>query len=465
MSALAALLKAFGCHVQGSDTAEEFFTGAVLRSAGIVPFDGFSADHVSLGTSLLIHSTAYDPAVNPEIQYARSCGMRVMTYPEALGALSQETFSVLVAGTHGKTGTTALTVHLLDQQGIALFGLFGAALADGAPYIATGTQVALFEACEYQRHFLVFTPDIILMTNVELDHPDYFQDVEDVERAFVELIERIPPQGHIVYCEDDQGARSVVHKVSQTRSDLIWVPYGTSDTLESPYRITEWQVEFGHTVFKLHGLPGEFRVPAPGLHQALNAAGAIALTLLLQELFGSESQQGLHDEVIEQLRSGLLSFPGCVRRSEVIGTAQGIIFMDDFAHHPTEIRRTLGGLRQRYPTARIVVDFIPHTFTRTERLHDDFVQAFTEASMVLIHPVYGSQREVAADGERGVEVSSRLAAAISGAQLVTNDGDAMNHAREVLKTGDLFITMGAGNNRSLGLALYDEFLCKEKERL
>ena len=169
--------------------------------------------------------------------------------------------------------------------------------------------------------------------------------------------------------------------------------------------------------------------------------------------------------MIEQLRSGLLSFPGCVSRSEIIGTAQGIIFMDDFAHHPTEIRRTLEGLRQRYPAARIIVDFIPHTFTRTERLYDGFIDAFSEASMVLIHPVYGSQREASADGGRGVEVSSRLAAAISGAQLVRDDGAAMNHAREVLKTGDLFITMGAGNNRSLGLALYDEFLRNENERV
>lgn len=465
MSALAALLTYSGCLVHGSDIAEEFFTDGVLEAAGIEPCIGFSADHINPETTLLIYSTAYAGTDNPEIQYARQSGIPLLTYPEFLGAVSQEVSCALVVGTHGKTGTTALTSHLLHHEGRGFFSIFGAALAGGGEaFMATGTETALFEACEYQRHFLVFDPDIILITNVELDHPDYFRDEDDVRSAFIELLRRLPHRGSVIYCADDPGAAYVVRQVTQERPDLLAVPYGTDDTVEGEYRITAWRVEAGYTVFKLVGSSEEFRIPAPGRHQALNATGAMALTRMISELIDDGNSYGSNAPRFERLRSGLKTFPGCLRRSEIIGEVQGIIFMDDFAHHPTEIRSTLQGIRERYPEHRVIIDFVPHTFTRTERLYDQFIEAFSGVHTVLIHPVYGSQREIAAEPGREISLSRRLVDAIPSAKLVLHDLDAREYLREVLKPGDLFITMGAGNNRSLGLTLFEEFAHKEQHR-
>ena len=359
----------------------------MLQRLGIPYREGFDERNLGPDVQLVVHSAAYSRADHVELRAALRRGLPVLSYPEALGCLSAAADAAGIAGTHGKTTTTALAGVLLDALELPATVLAGSEVLDfgGRSTLLRGERYFVAETCEYRRHFLNFRPRRVVITNVEADHLDYFRDLADVLAAFVSYAQLLPPQGALIYCADDPGARSVAERLRTERSELRFLPYG--ETAEGPFRVYDLASADGRTTFRLEGFVGEFMLRRPGRHLALNAAGALALAA---DLLAGE-KRGLGD--LERARPALAGFRGSRRRSEVVGEAGSVLFIDDYAHHPTEIRTTLAGLKSFYPGRRLVVDFMPHTFSRTRALLPEFAECFAAADEVILHRVYASARE------------------------------------------------------------------------
>ena len=305
------------------------------------------------------------------------------------------------------------------------------------------------ETCEYRRHFLAFHPKRIVLTSVESDHQDYYPSYESILSAFVEYAKLLPPGGELIYCADDPGAREVAESVNKAIVKLI--PYGQSAV--GDFKILSLQTGDERTALRLAGFPGELCLRLPGRHIALDAAAALALTdSLVKAEFG-----GWTDEKREAVRSALEDFRGSRRRQELLGEAAGILFMDDYGHHPTAIKTTLEGLREFYPRRRIVLSFMSHTYTRTAALLDEFAASMGSADLVVLHSIYASARETYQGGVSGKTLFEKTSAIRKGVYYIEEPLKALDLLREILRPGDLFLTMGAGDNWKLGAALYDYY--------
>ncbi|MFW6250649.1 MAG: UDP-N-acetylmuramate--L-alanine ligase, partial [Alkalispirochaetaceae bacterium] len=460
MSALAELYHRSGVSVTGSDTTETFYTDQVLREIGISYSEGFDPENIPEGCDLLVYSAAYDPETHPEIVAARKRGVPVLVYTEALGRYSRGRVSVGVSGVHGKTTTTAMAGTLVDALGLGASVLAGSAVTDfgGTSVLFRGEEFFVAETCEYRRHFLDFDPSIVVVTNVEADHLDYFRDGEDVELAFLEYLRKLPPEGTVIYCADDPGALSVAERIAAERDDLHLFGYrreGSFRPLPGGARTEEVRIiaersEPGRIHFGIEGIEAAFALTIPGTHNVLNATAAVVATCTAAAIrYGGTWRSFAHSRR-EAIAEGLLSFSGSRRRSETIGEAKGIRVMDDYGHHPTEIVTTLRGLREFYDPERLIVDFMSHTYTRTFRLLDEFASSFGEADIVVINEIYASAREQF-DGSIGGE---ELANAIRRNHLAVvyrgSHEQAVEYLLGILREGDLLLTLGAGDNWQIG---------------
>jgi len=334
-------------------------------------------------------------------------------------------------------------------------GAFG-----GRATLSLGNKYFVAETCEYRKHFLSFHPQRIVLTSVESDHQDYYPGYEDIRDAFMEYGRRLPPEGEMIYCADDPGASEVALALREENPGLNLVPYGFN--AEGDYRIEAFEVRDEKIVMRLNGFPGELKIRVPGRHTALNAAAAIALTAsLVKKELGNE---GWNDERKERVRAALEEFTGSKRRSEILGEAGGILFMDDYGHHPTAIRTTLEGLREFYPKRRLVLSFMSHTYTRTASLLDEFAASFDKADIVFLHKIYSSAREAYNGGvsgktlfEKTQAVFSRIPDRKENIFFVEEPVDGFEQLRNILRPGDLFITMGAGDNWKLGEMLFNYY--------
>jgi UDP-N-acetylmuramate--alanine ligase len=449
MAALAEILAGRGAVLSGSDGPERFYTDALLQRLGVPYRERFAAENIEPGVRLVIHSAAYDPAEHVELKAARERGIPVLSYPQALGALSAAADSSAVAGTHGKTTTVALAGTLLAALELPVTVLAGSEVAGfgGRCTLIRGERYFVAETCEYRRHFLNFHPRLIVLTGVERDHLDYFQDLEDVLAAFVSFALLLPHRGTLIYCYDDAGALQVVERVCRSRQDLRLLPYGLS--APGPFRLENVTAGAGATRFGLAGLPGEFVLHQPGRHLAADATAALALA---SELAGREGREPRGAD-LEPMREALAGFSGSRRRSEVIGEARGVLFVDDYGHHPTEIRATLEGLKSFYPGRRLVVDFMPHTYSRTRALLAEFGLCFGPAEQVILHRIYASAREKE-DGEvDGRTLFREVSRHHPAARYFEEPLDCIGPLVGELREGDLFVTMGAGDNWKVGVEL------------
>jgi len=451
MAALAEILVRRGAAVSGSDGTERFYTDALLARLGIPYREGFAAANVEPGVRLVIHSPAYSPEEHVELREALARGIPVLSYPQALGRLSAAADSSGVAGTHGKTTTTALAGTLLDALGLPVTVLVGSEVAGfgGRSTLVRGERYFVAETCEYRRHFLHFRPRRLVVTGVEADHLDYYRDLEDVLEAFVSYVRLLPPGGTLIYGSDDPGARAVVERARAERGDLRLLPYG--EGAEGAFRLEQVQSADGRTRFRLRGLPGEFSLRLPGRHMAWNAAAALALAGVLLEGEG----RTLAGRELEGLRAALAEFRGTRRRSEVVGEAGGVLFLDDYGHHPTEIRATLEGYKSFYPGRRLVVDFMPHTYSRTRALLPQFAECFAPADAVVLHRVYASAREQDHGGVDGRTLYREVALRHPAVEYYEEPLEAVDALAGRLAAGDLFVTMGAGDNWKVGRALLE----------
>jgi UDP-N-acetylmuramate--alanine ligase len=306
---------------------------------------------------------------------------------------------------------------------------------------------------------------------VECDHQDYYPDYESIRAAFIEYCRLLGEGGELIYCADDHGASDVARAVEKENRGIVLVPYGFS--AGGDFRITSSAVKNERTIFTVSGFSSvdgerggkvnaeEFTVQIPGVHQALNGTAALALTSILVK-----KECGWNGEKIRAVKEALGNFRGSKRRSEILGEAGGIIFMDDYGHHPTAIKATLAGLRSFYPARRIVISFMSHTYTRTAALLEDFASSFSDADILFLHKIYASAREVYSGGVTGMSLFEKTAERRAGKKestfYIDEPLEAFEPAKAVLRPGDLFITMGAGNNRALCEKLFEYFKSASK---
>lgn len=455
MAALAELLCASGFKVSGSDRDEVFYTDAILRELNIPYHEHFDRSHVPENPDLVVYSAAYSPETNAELAEARRRGLLMATYPEALGAYSALFDSSGIAGVHGKTTTTAMSGVLLRAAGIPAKALAGSAAFGGRSTLSLGNKYFVAETCEYRKHFLAFHPRRIVLTGVESDHQDYFPEYGDIRDAFVEYTEKLPGGGVLVYCADDRGACEVA-EIAGRRKDIRIIPYGF--TAKGPWRIESYAVGSERTVFQLAGIPRKFALRLPGRHCVLDAAAALALTgLLAEEEFHESAESFWRGGAGEKAAAELENFPGSKRRSEILGEAGGILFIDDYGHHPTAIKTTLEGLKEFYPARRLIVSFMSHTYSRTAALLDDFAASLAPADIVFLHKIYASARENNAGGVSGGTLFEKTKQLRDNVFYAEEPEDAAGELEKILKPGDLFITMGAGDNWKLGKILFSAF--------
>ncbi len=400
LSALAQLYKHAGAEVSGSDRSEQPTT-KLLREKGIDIFIGHDAANVPLDAGLLVYSDAI-PEDNPERARARELGITEQSYFEALGQVANQKKVIAVAGAHGKTTTTAMLIDVLEAAGLDPAAVVGSLRAKSKSNFRAGDgEHFIVEADEFKRHFLNFNPFILIITNIDADHLDYYRDIADIQSAFRELAQKVPQGGFVVCDVRDEKVLPVIEGLTCTVVD---------------YR------KYFDPELPLKALP---------LHR-INAAAVLAVADILK-ISPSTSLRALKE------------FSGTWRRFEYRGEMQnGALLYDDYAHHPVEIKATLKSAREKFPGKRIVIAFHPHLRSRTEALFNDFVQAFTDADEIVLAPIFVAREEPDS------AVSSELLAAKirERGQKATALGSLSEVAGYLVKNtraDDLVITMGAGD--------------------
>jgi len=455
--ALAELMHNTGIKVTGSDTSEIFYTDKILKELNIPFYENFDASRIKEGIDVIIHSPAYSADSNPELARAIELDIPVLGYPQALGAWSSNFNSTGVCGVHGKTTTAAMCGICAKAAGLPAQILTGSAAFDfgGRSTLDLGNKYFIAETCEYREHFLSFHPARIILTSVEIDHQDYFETYESIRSAFVRYCRLLPEGGTLIYCADDAGASETAEIIVKEKPDIELIPYGFTSC--GDYKITSFKVESGTSIFTLAGSSLEFKLKIPGLHEALNAAAAIALTASLERQ-ESGADFFLNKEKISAVKNALENFKSTKRRSEIIGDACGILFMDDYAHHPSAVKTTLSGIKSFYPNQRLIVSFMSHTYTRTSALLEEFAGSFNDADILFLHKIYASARENYKGGVNGRTLYEKALKIRGGETYYADEPDgAFSPLCEILKEGDVFITLGAGNNWPLAEKLYAHY--------
>ncbi len=434
MSALAQIsVQVEGANITGSDVEERFYTDSILEHANI-PVLRFSPANVE-NADLVVASAAYTH-LHPEISRARELNIPVLTYPQYLGRLLSKKRAIAVSGTHGKTSTTAMMGLVMLQAGLDPSIVVGSDVPSiGGNAHAGKGDFFLAESCEYRRHFLNYSPEHLVITNIDFDHPDYFRDLDDVIMAFAELAKKVPAHGHIYIWDEEPNQKHII-------SDAPITTFGLSESAD--VRATEIviQNELSSMKIMLKGqYAGDLNLRMAGKHNIINALATIALC----------HQIGIP---METILFSLNQFNGTRRRFEHVGyTKNGALIVDDYAHHPTEIRTTLEGARLSFPDRRIRAIFQPHTFSRTEKLLLDFSQAFQAADEVVIADIFASARE----NEHYTVSAQNLAKLIREqgiqARYIGPLEDIESYLSDTLAPEDLILTLGAGDIYKVGLGI------------
>ena len=447
ITAVAEILKARGIEISGSDTSEVFYTDAILKRAGIAFFETFEAEHVPNDADVVVFSTAYSAETNIELKTASEKKITLLSYPEMLGLLFAEKMGLAVCGTHGKTTTSAILAQALLVAGADPSAIVGSQVLDwGSSALSGQGQYFVAESDEYQNKLKFYEPWSAILTSVDWDHPDFFPDFESYKKVFKDFVVKIPKAGHLVVWGDSVDTLEVAKA-----ANCQVATYGFGE--DNEYRVMEhgaWDAKRGaqnvepkmqdaenkmtqvFEVFFREKSLGIFRTPLAGKHNVLNCTSVIALCHKL----------GID---LEKVGLALQEFKGTSRRFEQIGTFKNAILIDDYAHHPDEIKATLSGARQRYGDQKIWTVFHPHTFTRTKALLQEFAQSFDDTDKVFVLDIYGSARE-----QQGGVSSAQLVALINKynhdkAEHIATIEQAVEYLKQHAGEFEVLITMGAGD--------------------
>jgi len=432
LSAIATLLLEGGVAVSGSDAQASAMTEH-LQALGARVFIGHQAANIA-GANVVVISSAV-AADNPEVLAAQAAGIPVQKRAEFLGDLMIGTTGVCVAGTHGKSTTTALIAHLLLSAGRDPSFIVGAVLTDLGTNARFGHGPEfVIESDEYDGMFLGLKPKVAVVTNVEHDHPDCYPTVEDYTTAFTKFVNLVPADGLLIISRDDKGAKEIGEAAASQGKHVLW--YGLKNGVE-------WKAEnvqangFGGSDFVVtrSGVTvGLVRIRLAGLHNVSNSLAALAVAEFLGVDFNSA-------------RNSLLEFQGIGRRFEVKGEASGVTVIDDYAHHPTEILATLAAAKRRYEGHTVWAMFQPHTYSRTRALLNEFAGAFGDADHVLVTDIYRS-RELPDETVSAKQLVSLMTH--PDARYVPALPDAVKALLAEVKSGDVLITLGAGVGNIVG---------------
>jgi UDP-N-acetylmuramate--alanine ligase len=432
LSAIAHVLLGRGFEVSGSDMHESD-RSAELAQAGATIHIGHAASQID-GADLVIISSAI-PESNPELTAAHARGIPVLKRDDLLGHLMAGHIGIAVAGSHGKTTTTGMIAHLLVEAQRDPTFIIGGVL----PTLATNGRAGdgphfVIEADEYDHMFLGLQPEVAVITNIEHDHPDIYPTMDAYRSAFGRFARLLPADGRLVACVDDADVRDLLETLALDGVETV--TYG----IDEPAQIAATDIRpnpLGGSDFLVTDngeLVGLARVRIPGRHNVRNALAAIAVVMGLGVDFPT-------------VRQALAGFGGMQRRFQELGTVAGVTVVDDYAHHPTEIRATLAGARQRYRGRRVWAVWQPHTYSRTKMLLPAFGSAFTDADRVVVLPIYRSRER----DTLGLD-AAQVAAAIEHEQAVYV-GDSQATAAYILERilpDDVVLTLGAGDSDEVG---------------
>jgi UDP-N-acetylmuramate--alanine ligase len=426
MSAIARILAQRGYDVRGSDLREGRAL-AGLRALGVRVHIGHAAEHVA-DADVVVTSTAVAGS-NPEVIAARDAGVSIVPRARMLAHLLDGQRSVLVAGTHGKTTTTSMIVVALHAAGIdPTFAIGGELNEAGTNAHAGSDAIAVAEADESDRSFLEYRPDVAVVTNVELDHPEVYRDLDDVVAAFAAFLERRTSAGTAVVCVDDPGVRRLMELA---RTGIV--TYGVD--ARADVRLIERD---GRAHVSVEGAAYPLELTVPGRHNLLNATAAVAVGVQL-------------GAPVPALLDGLARFSGAARRFQVLGEVDGVTVVDDYAHHPTELRATLAAARERAP-GRIVCVVQPHRYSRTAVLGEELGRAAAGADLVVVTEVYAAG-EQSVPGVNGAMVADAARRAGARVQFVPHLGDVAPLLAAEVTAGDLVLVTGAGDVGQVGPSL------------
>ncbi len=410
VSAIARMMMLEGKKVTGSDRGKSEITDG-LKALGAVVYIGQKAENIDQDTDLVIYSIAITDD-NPELVRAKELGIAAITYPQALGIISEQKYTIAVSGAHGKTTTTAMIAKVLIDAGLDPTVVVGSLLKDHhSNFIAGKSEYLVAEACEYRRSFLNLSPKILVITNIDDDHLDYYKDIEDIKSAFVEMIKKIPRDGFLVCDKEQSHIADVVKEANCTVVD--------------------------YEVFCDQNL--ELKVP--GEHNISNAGAVLAVADIL----------GIKRKSAED---SLKAFSGTWRRFEYKGTTKfGAVVYDDYGHHPTEVSATIRAARMLFPDKRLTVVFQPHLYSRTKQHLEAFGRSFADADNVIIAPIYAAREP------NDPSVSSQSVVR----EIIKNGGMAIDlpdfrsikdHLeKELTSDKDVLLVMGAGNINELAESL------------
>jgi UDP-N-acetylmuramate--alanine ligase len=431
MSGIAELLLNLGYKVSGSDLKSSEIT-ARLKGLGGIIFEGHAADRIQ-GADVVVISSAVRPA-NPEVVAARRLSIPVIPRAEMLAELMRLKYSVAVAGAHGKTTTTSIVAAVLASGGLDPTVVIGGKLMSiGTNAVLGKGDFIVAEADESDGSFLRYAPAIAVVTNIDREHLDFYPDLSAIERAFLEFIDRIPFYGLAVLCLDNESIQGLIPRIQKRHTT-----YGM--TSQADFHIRDVAIEGRRSrfnVFRKGKRLGTFVLNLPGVHNVYNATASIAVGVEL-------------DIPVERIQAALENIAGVQRRLEVKGEKNGVTVVDDYGHHPTEIKMTLDAAKACWPERRVVVVFQPHRYSRTRALFDEFTRAFYQSDVLCVLPIYAAGEDriegitgeslaegIKAHGHKQVVCAESIAAAVT-------------HLRETLVPGDLLLTLGAGDVWKVG---------------
>src|SRR3989338_5851012 len=405
VSAIARMMLAEGKIVGGSDTSDSAIIDE-LRKLGAKIFIGHNADNVAEDVDLLVYTPALT-ADNPELKKADELDIPTLSYPEMLGLISKDKYTIAVSGAHGKTTTTAMIAKILIDAGLDPTVVVGSLLKDqGSNFVAGKSEYFVVEACEYKKSFLNLNPKIIVITNIDNDHLDYYGNLENIKKAFGEFAVKLPEDGYLVCDSNDKNFKEIIENVRCKIIDYTKVN-------------------------------NNFNLKIPGEHNIKNAQAAMAVA----EILGVD---------FKKAENSLKSFEGTWRRFEFKGeTKNGVLVYDDYGHHPTEIKATLKGAREFFGGKKIWCVFQPHLYSRTKLLFGDFGKSFSDADEIILADIYAA-REPKDEGINSKMLAEEITKNGGKASYMESFDKITGFLAENAKKGDVIITMGAGDVFKIG---------------
>lgn len=437
MSGIAELLLNLGYRVSGSDLRLTDITGRLVELGGTI-FEGHRPEYIQGADVVVISSAVGD--INPEVVAAKEAIVPVIPRAEMLAELMRLKYSIAVAGAHGKTTTTGMIASILDHGGLDPTVVIGGKLGSlGTNALLGQGEFIVAEADESDGSFLKLSPTIGVVTNIDAEHLDFYGDLKKIKQVFIDFINKVPFYGMAVLCLDNEGIQELIPKIEKR-----FTTYGMTSQADYQAKDVSFKALKSRYSISCRGEAlGTVDLNLPGIYNVYNSMASIAVGMEL----------GIPFDII--LRA-LKNIEGVQRRLQVKGTAHGVTVVDDYGHHPTEIRLTLQAVRQCWPDHRIVVAFQPHRYSRTAALFDDFTRAFYQADTLVVLPIY-SAGEVPIENVDGQSLCEGIHQHGHKDVVFHNGQDAaVSYLKKTLRKGDLLLTLGAGDVWQVGEKFLDE---------